>query len=133
MLPSRVRRTDRLARDDYKRVPGGEEVASQRSCWGPLGRRECQTEEAAGRAEGLVQGSEHITSPLLQDSSMTPPHRGGEDKSSQTPLLGIQAFPKSGLTIPPTPPTHGLVNHTLVSGRVVIFALQTFVGAGSFV
>lgn len=96
MLPSRVRRTDRLARDDYKRVPGGEEVASQRSCWGPLGRRECQTEEAAGRAEGLVQGSERITSPLLQDSSITPPSLTGVGRINPAKLLclAFKPFPR---------------------------------------
>ena len=54
------------------------------------GEKGQQKEEAAGRAEGLGQGSDCIMSPLVQDSPVTPHHLG--DKYSQTPSLGIQAL-----------------------------------------
>lgn len=101
---SRVGRRDRLVMDNYKRVLEARKWIHRGEAgghWG-LGRRERQTMEAALQhhrgASGwqLREGPRHVT--LVSESPVTPHH--AQDKFSQALLLGIQAFPKLGLTTP---------------------------------
>lgn len=77
--------------DNYRRGRGGEE-SLHRGIAGSdgLGRRECQAEEAAGRAEGPGQGRDGIMPPPTQDSPVILHHP--QDKPNQAPLLGIQSL-----------------------------------------
>lgn len=96
--------------DDYKRVLEERKWIHRGEAgghWG-LGRRERQAMEAAlqhhrGASWMAAEGGPcHVT--LVPESPVTP-HQA-QDKFSQALLLGIQAFPKLGLTTPQVSALH---------------------------
>lgn len=112
MLPSSVGRRDILVLDDDKRVLEERKWIHRGEAGGHGAWEEGTSGNGGSTATSqrsflrwqLREGPRHVT--LVSDSPVTPRH--AQDKFSQALLLGIQAFPKLGLTTPQASALHCL-------------------------